>query len=156
MLRLVLMPIVAGLIATGGMTAFLWAINRTGWTNADMVRAVGSLVTKSYDNGLRVGLVIHFVNGIIFAAVYLHLLSTLHLTNWGFEIFGGGVIGLFQGFVVAWGIIRFSHRHPVEQFKEADYKVALAHLVGHVIYGLLIGAIFGLMRLSGLDVSPGF
>ncbi len=156
MLRLVLMPIVAGVIATGGMTAFLWSINRTGWTNADMVRAVGSLFTKSYDKALGVGLAIHFVNGILFAGVYLHLLSTLHLTNLGFEIFGGGVIGLFQGFVVGWGIIRFSHRHPVEQFKESDYKVALAHLVGHVIYGLLIGAIFGMMRLSGFDVSPGF
>ena len=69
MLRLVLMPIVAGVIATGGMTAFLWSINRTGWTNADMVRAVGSLATKSYDNALRVGLIVHFVNGIIFAGI---------------------------------------------------------------------------------------
>ncbi len=155
MLRLVLMPIVAGFIATGGMTAFLWSINRTGWANADMVRAVGSLVTKSYDNALRVGLIIHFVNGIIIAAAYLHLLSLLYLTNLGFAIFGGGVIGLFQGFVVGWGIIRFAHRHPVEQFKEADYQVAIAHLIGHVIYGLLIGAIFGIMRLSGFDVTPG-
>ena len=155
MLRLVLMPIVAGLIATGGMTAFLWSINRTGWTNADMVRAVGSLFTKSYDKALGVGLVVHFVNGIIIAAAYLHLLSLFYLTSLGFEIFGGGVIGLFQGFVVGWGIIRFSHRHPVAQFKEADYQVAIAHLVGHVIYGLLIGAMFGIMRLSGFDVTPG-
>ena len=155
MLRLVLMPIVAGFIATGGMTAFLWSINRTGWTNADMVRAVGSLVTKSYDNALRVGLIIHFVNGIIIAAAYLHLLSLLYLTNLGFAIFGGGVIGLFQGFVVGWGIIRFAHRHPVEQFKEADYQVAIAHVIGHVVYGLLIGAMFGIMRLSGFDVTPG-
>ena len=155
MLRLILMPIVAGLIATGGMTAFLWAINRTGWTNADMVRAVGSLLTKSYDNALGVGLVVHFVNGMIIAAAYLHLLSLLYLTSLGFEIFGGAVIGLFQGFVVGWGIIRFAHRHPVAQFQEADYQVAIAHLIGHVIYGLLIGTIFGIMRLAGFDVSPG-
>ena len=39
MLRLVLMPIVSGFVATAGITAVLWAINRSGWTNPDMVRA---------------------------------------------------------------------------------------------------------------------
>ena len=156
MLRLVLMPIVAGFIATGGMTAFLWAINRTGWTNADMVRAVGSLVTKSYEKALVAGLIVHFVNGVIIAAVYLHTLSLFHLSSLVAETLMGGVLGFFQGFVVGWAIIRFAHRHPVEQFQAADYQVAIAHIIGHIVYGLLIGAIFGLMRLLGFDVSPGF
>jgi len=155
MLRLILMPIFAGFIATGGITAVLWAINRTGWTNADMVRAVGGLVTKSYDNALGVGLVVHFLSGIIIAAVYLHLLSIFHLSNLGFEIFVGGVMGFGHGFVVGWGIIKFAHRHPIDRFQKADYQVAIAHIIGHVAYGLLIGALFGVMRLLGFDVSPG-
>ncbi len=40
MQRLILMPIIAGLIATTGITAVLWAINKTGWTNSDKVRAL--------------------------------------------------------------------------------------------------------------------
>ena len=155
MLRLILMPIVAGFIATAGITAVLWGINKTGWTNADMVRAVGSLVTKSYHNARGVGLALHFVNGMIIAALYLHTLSVLGLSNMGLEVVVGGVIGLGQGFLVSWAIVRFAHRHPVEAFQEADYQVAIAHIIGHVAYGLLIGLMFGLMRVGGFDVSPG-
>ena len=155
MLRLILMPIFAGLIATAGITAVLWAINKTGWTNADMVRAIGSFFTKSHENALGIGLVIHFVNGIIFAAVYLHALSILRLSNLAFEIFFGGLFGFAQGLIVGWCIVRFADVHPVEQFQDADIQVAIAHTVGHIVYGMLMGAVFGAMRMLGLDVSPG-
>ncbi len=95
MLRLILMPIFAGFIATGGMTTFLWAINKSGWTNADMVRAIGGIFTKSYKNALGAGLIIHFFNGLIIAAAYLHMLSVLNLSNLYGEILVGGSIGFF-------------------------------------------------------------
>ncbi len=153
--RLVLMPIVAGFIATTGITAVLWAINKTGWTNADMVRAVGSLVTRSYTNALGVGLLIHFVNGMIIAAVYLHTFSILQLPNLQSEVFIGGLIGFGQGLIVGWSIIRFADRHPLPQFQQADVQVAAAHVIGHIVYGVLMGAAFGTMRMMGFDVSPG-
>lgn len=155
MLRLILMPVVGGFIATAGMTLFLWAVNKSGKTNADMVRAVGSLFTKSYHNALSIGLVVHFINGIIIAAIYFHILSLLSSSNLAFDILVGGIMGFAQGFVVGLAIIRFAYRHPVEAFQSADYQVATAHIVAHVIYGLLIGTIFGFMRLGGFDVSPG-
>ena len=155
MLRLILIPLFAGLIATTGITAVLWTINKSGWTNADMVRAIGSFFTKSRENALGIGLVIHFVSGTIFAAVYLHALSLLGLSNLGFEIFFGGLFGFAQGLVVGWCIVRFADVHPVEHFQNADFQVAAAHTVGHIVYGMLIGVAFGTMRLLGLDVSPG-
>ena len=148
-MRLILMPIICGFIATTGMTAFLYAVNQTGWTNSDMVRAIGSMLTKSHKNSLGVGLIVHFLNGIIIAAVYLHILSLLALSNFALETFLGGCIGFAQGFVVSWAIVRFAYRHPVEVFQKADYKVAVVHHAAHVIYGLLIGAVFGLLRISG-------
>ncbi len=156
MLRLILMPIVAGFIATIGITSVLWAIDKSGWTKADMVRAIGSFFTKSLDNALRIGLLIHFVGGIVFAAVYLHILSILGPQDMVSEILMGGVLGLGQGFIVSYGIIKFADIHPVAAFQEADYQVALAHIVGHVVYGMLIGLLFGVFRIMGYDVSPGF
>lgn len=156
MLRLVLMPVVAGFVATAGMTLVLWTINRSGWTNADMVRALGSLVTRSYEKASGVGVLVHFAGGVVFAAVYLHILSVLGLSSLPGEIFVGGFLGFGQGFIVGWAIIRFAFRHPVEQFQRADYQVAIAHCLGHVVYGMLVGAMFGVMRLAGYDVSPGF
>lgn len=147
---IILMVIVAGLIATAGMTGFLWSVDRTGWANADMVRAVGSLITKSYHNALGVGLTVHFINGVIIAAVYFYVFSLVVPVNLVSEIVLGGVMGFAQGFVVSLGIIRLAYRHPVEAFQDADYKVAAAHLVAHVVYGLLVGAAYGLLLDAGL------
>ncbi|NBQ54581.1 MAG: hypothetical protein EBU49_13525, partial [Proteobacteria bacterium] len=38
-----------GLLATTVMTTFLYVIHWTGFANGDMVRAIGSSITKSYD-----------------------------------------------------------------------------------------------------------
>lgn len=155
MLRLILIPIVAGFIATGGITLVLWAINKSGWTNADMIRAIGSLFTKSLNNALRIGLVVHFTAGIIISAVYLHILSILNPENLVSLIFIGGIIGFVHGFVFSFGMVILAEHHPVEQFQEADFEVAVAHILGHVVYGLLMGLIFGILRAIGVDVSPG-
>jgi len=52
--------ILGGLLGTGGMTLTLYIFNSFGFANGDMVRAVGSLITKSYKNSLIPGLIIHF------------------------------------------------------------------------------------------------
>jgi hypothetical protein len=92
MLQYIYIPVIAGIIGTSGITAFLWAIDKSGWANADMVRAVGSLFTKAYENALRTGLVVHFTAGIIISAIYLHFLSILNLPGFLSLIFIGGVI----------------------------------------------------------------
>lgn len=154
-MRLILIPIFAGFIATGGITLVLWLIDKSGWTNADMVRAIGSLFTKSYENALRVGLIIHFTMGIIISAVYLHFLALLNLPSLTSVVFVGGIIGFVHGFVFSFGLVIMAENHPVEKFKEADFEVAVAHILGHIVYGLLIGAIFGLLRMWGVDLTPG-
>ena len=61
---------VAGIIATLGMEMLLRKITVAGWANADMVRAIGSIFTKSLDSAYKVGIIIHTISGIIFAFVY--------------------------------------------------------------------------------------
>lgn len=155
MLRLIIMPIVAGFVATWGITLVLWAINKSGWTNADMIRAVGSFFTKSYQNALQVGLILHFFAGMVIAGVYLHILSIINPPGMLSLMVIGGLIGFGHGFIVSYAIVKFAHLHPIEQFQKADYQVAIAHIIGHAVYGILMGLIFGLLRLMGFDVSPG-
>lgn len=154
-IRLILIPLIAGSIATVGITVVLWLITKSGWTNADMVRAVGSLFTKKYENALKVGLVIHFLSGIIISAVYLHILSLLNVTTFFTAFCVGGVIGFVHGFAFSFIIVVAAEQHPLEKFQEADFQVALAHIVGHVVYGMIIGAIFAVLASVGIDVSPG-
>jgi hypothetical protein len=155
MLRLVIIPIIAGIVATGGITAVLWIINKTGWTKADMVRAVGSLFTKKIENALKAGLVMHFLAGIIISGIYLHILSILNLQNAAGIIFVGGIMGFIHGFIFSFVMVIYAEHHPVKEFQEADFEVAIAHVLGHIVYGLLIGAMFAILRAMGVDVSPG-
>jgi hypothetical protein len=67
----VILAIVAGLTGTVFMSLVMWFIHERGWANADMIRAVGSLVTRRYDNALLPGLLLHVLAGCIFAVVYL-------------------------------------------------------------------------------------
>ena len=52
-------------------------------------------------------------------------------------------MGLFHGMVVGFvGVITVAEHHPLEKFKKAGFTVAVAHLFGHIVYGLSIGLIF--------------
>lgn len=150
----IVLPILAGFIATAGITLTLWLINKTGWTNADMVRAIGSLFTKDINNSLRIGLFVHFVGGIIISGVYLHILSILKLTLIIEYLLVGSILGFVHGFILSFGIVIFAEHHPVKEFQEADFEVAIAHILGHVAYGLIIGAIFAVLQIQGMNLSP--
>jgi hypothetical protein len=97
-LKFFLIPIIAGSIATAGITAFMWLVNKSGLANADMVRAVGSLFTRSREDALKIGLIIHFLAGIIISTFYLLVLTMLPLTTPLETVAVGGIIGFIHGF----------------------------------------------------------
>jgi hypothetical protein len=41
-----------------------------------------------------------------------------------------------------------SERHPVAQYREAGMEVAVAHVAGHVIYGMGVAAV---VQVLGID-----
>jgi hypothetical protein len=139
----VLVTLLAGIISTFIMIVFLEIVTRTKLANADMVRAVGSIITRDYDKAFIPGLIIQFGFGIIFGFIYFGILtyftSSINLN----AIIMGGLMGLFHGIVVGFvGVITVAEHHPLEKFKKAGFTVAVAHLFGHIIYGLSIGIIF--------------
>jgi hypothetical protein len=71
--------VIGGIIGTLGMTIFFQIITKTGVANADMVRALGSLFTKSLDSVFKVGIVIHFLSGIVFAFFYSIIINLLDI-----------------------------------------------------------------------------
>ena len=135
----------AGVIGTAGMSIALWGISHTGIANASMIRAIGSLFTRSYEDSFGLGLTVHFIVGIIIAFVYIALISLLAPVSLAGTIAYGGMIGLAHG--VAFGFLlvgAVAEHHPLEQFRKAGLEVAIAHLTGHVIYGVLVGTVVGL------------
>ncbi|MHC5010415.1 MAG: hypothetical protein ACYTG6_05605 [Planctomycetota bacterium] len=144
----ILETIVAGFVGTIGMTFTMTLIHSFGWAQADMVRALGSLVTRRIDNALAPGILIHLASGIFFAFPYAVFLS---LVGWGSGpavVFTATVLGLGHGLVVSLLLVAVvSERHPVERFQDAGLEVAVSHLAGHVAYGFLVGVMVAAMDI---------
>ncbi|NIV43135.1 MAG: hypothetical protein GWN11_03490 [Candidatus Dadabacteria bacterium] len=62
--------IFSGIMATLMMIGIMEPITRSKLANADMLRAIGSIFTKSYENSLTHGLIAHIASGIFFALFY--------------------------------------------------------------------------------------
>lgn len=141
----ILVIILSGILGTSGMSLVMWLITRSGLANADMIRAVGSIYSRSYENALLPGIIMHVTAGIIFAFLYVIFLSLFSLNSVGAYIGMGAMTGVFHGLVVSFLIVVLvAEHHPIEQFQKAGAEVAVAHLFGHIIYGLIVGAVIGI------------
>ena len=148
LLSFLLTALVAGLLGGMVMEGALWLIGRAGWAKADMLVALGSLLTKSRDQAWRVGAVLHAISAIGFAMVYTLAMVWLGLTHMPVSMmlgFGLGVVhGLIVSLMLVWVV---AEQHPLEEFNEATLAVGLAHLVGHVAFGGMVGLVVGLSPL---------
>jgi hypothetical protein len=132
--------LLVGIVATACMSLSLYLIHWSGFANGDMVRAVGSLVTRHYENSLPVGWVIHFSAGAAFSVLY-----TLAWEMSGFPaetlvVLICTVFGLFHGAVVSLLLVVIvAEHHPLERFREAGLRVAVTHVAAHVVYGFVVG-----------------
>ena len=70
-MEIIVTSIITGLLSTGAMSIFLWFVTGFNIVNADMIRAIGSLITRDEKNALLPGLFIHFNAGTIFTCVYI-------------------------------------------------------------------------------------
>lgn len=137
--------IVAGLVGGGAMELTMWLITRTGWAKGNMVVALGSLITKSRANALGVGLLVHAMSAIVFAALYAYVLALLQLTTMPGTMTLGLGIGFVHGMLVSLALVWIvSDRHPLAEFKEADFAIGLSHLAAHVVFGGVVGLVVGL------------
>jgi hypothetical protein len=145
--------VVAGIAGTVLMSLVMTFIHRGGWANADMIRALGSLVTKSYDNSLLPGLGIHYAIGALLAIPYTLILETMGSLGPLAMSGAGAAIGLFHGAAMSFVLLALvADNHPVQRFQDVGFEIAAAHVAGHVAYGFGVGAACaGLSIMGGLS-----
>jgi uncharacterized membrane protein YagU involved in acid resistance len=148
-----LIVVAAGITGTVLMTGIMWFIHRAGWANADMTRAVGSLVTRRYEKSLVPGIVLHFGAGCVFAIPYLLIVRTLGNITFLEHVLVCAAIGVFHGAAMIFVLMAIAESHPVERFRTAGVEVAGAHVVGHIAYGIGVGIVAGLAAGGGSAVT---
>ena len=155
MLELILSSMLIGLVATAGMSTFLWIITGFNIAKVDMIKAIGTLYTKNEDNALLPGIIMHFTAGIIFCFCYLILFKFFPIGNNSPLIFIilGSILGIVHGVVVSLLlIIAVAEHHPIESFRKAGVSVAIYHFLAHLIYGFIIWLYYSLLQI-GLSIN---
>jgi len=130
----------AGFLGTTTMIAAMTFIHKMKWANADMVRAIGSMILGTYENSLYVGLLAHYTIGMSISFLYTLLISFAPIQTPGSTEIIAGLVGLVHGLMVGLILmVEAAEHHPIQRFRRAGLGVAVSHVIGHIIYGLTLG-----------------
>ena len=140
--------VIAGLLGGAAMLTAMWLMTRGGLAKGNMVVALGGMITKSRENALRVGLIVHAISAIGFAMVYAMAMLWLGATEMPHALMIGVAAGFFHGLVVSLMLVWVvAEGHPFEEYNEAGLAVGLSHLAGHIVYGAVVGLVIGISPL---------
>lgn len=149
--------LIPGLFATALLTVILTASQGLGWSRISFPYLLGTVVTPHRDAAMVIGLVVHFVWGIVFTFLYAYVFS-----QWGgASIPKGVVLGAFHGtfvMVVVFTYLPYCHprmasiHHGPSPTRRLEPPGVLAlnygrgtpliTLLAHVGFGALLGAFF--------------
>ncbi len=146
-----------GFAATVVLTALTIAAQSLGLTRIDIPFIVGTMFTADRDRAKFIGLVVHLINGWIFAFVYALFFENVHKATWWF----GAAIGIMQGVIVVVAILPMLpgvHPRMVSDFRGPEptrlleppgflatnygRMTPVVTILAHAIYGAIIGAFY--------------
>jgi hypothetical protein len=148
-----------GFAATVLLTSLTVAAQSLGLTRIDIPFIIGTMFTADRDRAKVVGLLLHLVNGWIFAIAYGFFFENVHAATWWY----GALLGALQGMfivTVALPILPGIHPRMVSDFRGPEptrlleppgffvtnygVKTPLVLLFVHVLYGATLGTFYSL------------
>jgi hypothetical protein len=146
-----------GFAATVALTALTIAAQSLGLTRIDIPFILGTIFTADRDRAKFFGLVVHLINGWVFALVYGLFFENVHIATWWF----GALIGTMQGVIVVVALLPLLpgvHPRMVSDsrgpeptrlleppgFLATNYgrMTPVVTIIAHAIYGAIIGAFY--------------
>lgn len=147
-----------GFVATVALTGTMVAAQMAGWSRMDIPLMLGTLVTGRPERARAAGLVIHLVNGQIFALLYASAFASIGYATWWLGVTFGVIHGVAALTVIVPFLPGLHPRMSAERSGPAltaaleppglfalNYGVqtpAVA-LAAHAIYGLILGMFLG-------------
>jgi hypothetical protein len=130
----------SGLAGAFVMTEFMLIVSSSYSKRVDMVKALGSFFTHTSTRAEALGRKIHALSGLFFGILYflgMHLMGAL---NFPYAIFLGIGFGFFHGLIMSYVLMFYaSEKHPIKEYRDATLEEGLLHLVGHIIFGIVVG-----------------
>ena len=146
LLGVILLGAFSGLIGAFAMNLFMRAVANKLGKRGDMVRALGSFFSRDKESAANIGTAIHCAAGVSFGIVYLTIIYLINFLSFPQAIFLGLGFGFFHGMVTSFILMFYaSERHPDESFRKATIEEGALHLFGHMLYGIVVGLIGGLV-----------
>jgi len=151
-----------GLVATAVLTTLMAGSQRLGYTRMSLPFLLGTMMTPNRDRAMLVGLLVHMMNGWVFALLYALAFESWHQAAW----WPGAGIGLVHGlFVLAVGmpIVPAMHPRMVSEYfgptpnrrlqppgflaLNYGHRTPIVALASHLVYGAILGAFYQLAPL---------
>jgi hypothetical protein len=147
-----------GFVATVVLTGTMATAQMAGWSRMDLPLILGAVLTGKPELARVLGLLIHLVNGQIFALLYASAFAAIGYARWWM----GLAFGLVHGTAALTVVIPFlpgAHPRMASERSGPDLTAALeppgllalnygkqtpiVTLIGHALYGLILGAFLG-------------
>lgn len=148
-----------GFAATIVLSITMAGSQRLGYTRMSIPFLLGTMVTANRDRAMLLGLLVHMMNGWLFALLYALAFESWHRATWWL----GAAIGMVHAlFVLTVGMTVMPGMHPrmvSEYFGPTPnrqlqppgflalnygYRTPIATLVSHLVYGAILGAFYQL------------
>lgn len=132
--------LLAGLVGTIAMTVFWYAARAAGWMKLDWGQLLGTFFLPPGHRALAVGLVWHFLTGLLFGVIYAYLITEAGVVP---GIWNSIALGAIHG-LVALAMLYFMPRvHPILPHRRATAIWSARDLALYTLGFPLFGAFFG-------------
>lgn len=159
--------LVGGAAGVVAMSMLMQMAVAMGMTRMQLPVILGSMITRDEDSAKRIGMMWHFVNGLIFGLIYAGVWKAFDITGHsvGTGLWVGALFGAVHGIAFAMVMPMMSAMHPraggtlaaatpagevrLPSFgvggKNFGSMTPMGVLAAHVVYGLVWGAVFVLL-----------
>ncbi len=146
-----------GFAATVALTGLTILGQSLGLTRIDMPFIIGTMFVRDRDRARFVGLLVHLLNGWVFAIIYVLFFENIHVATWWF----GALIGAVQGLFVVVALLPMLpgiHPRMVSDFRGPEptrlleppgflaqnygRSTAAVLVFVHAMYGLILGLFY--------------
>ena len=146
-----------GFAATIVLTSLMSGARGLGLTRMDIPFMLGTIFTPNRDKAKWIGILIHMLNGWVFALIYIEAFLASGIQSWWF----GAAIGLVHSmFLLLVGVRLLPGIHPrmadelrgpdpTRQLEPPGYmalhygrRTPITTILAHIIYGALLGLLY--------------